>query len=147
MKAITHRHRERKEETKPETTHRHLERKKKIMPQEIEVWYLIPALRRELAKIFIKDYSFTQKKSAEILGITNAAISQYLSSKRGEKINFKEKEVKEIKKSAEKIIKKNGNLIKELYDLCVSLRKSKIICDMHRRQDQNILEDCDICFK
>lgn len=120
---------------------------KAVMPQEIEVWYLIPALRRELAKIFIKDYSFTQKKSAEILGITNAAISQYLSSKRGEKINFKEKEVKEIKKSAEKIIKKNGNLIKELYDLCVLLRKSKIICDMHRGQDQNISEDCDICFK
>ena len=119
---------------------------KKIMPQEIEVWYLIPALRRGLAKIFVEDYGLTQKKSAEILGITNSAISQYLSSKRGGKINFTEKETKEIKKSAEKIIKKNEDLMKELYDLCVLLRKSKTICNMHRGQDKGISENCDICF-
>ncbi len=120
---------------------------KKIMPQEIEVWYLIPALRRELAKIFIKDYGLTQKKSAEVLGITNAAISQYISSKRGKGINFTEKETKNIKKSAEKIIKNKGDLMKELYDLCVLLRKSKTICDIHRGQDTGISKDCDICFK
>ncbi len=116
------------------------------MPQEIEVWYLIPALRRELAKIFIKDYGLTQKKAAENLGITNAAISQYLSSKRAKEINFTEKETSEIKKAAEKIIKKNGDLMKELYNLCVLLRKSKTICEMHRGQDKNISENCNICF-
>ena len=41
-----------------------------IMPQEIEVWYLIPALRKELARIFIKDYGLAQKKAAELLGIS-----------------------------------------------------------------------------
>lgn len=116
------------------------------MPQEIEVWYLIPALRRELAKIFIKDYDLTQKKAAENLGITKSAISQYLSLKRGQQINFTEKEMMDIKKSAEKIIKKNEDLMKELYDLCVLLRKSRTICDMHREQDKGISENCNICF-
>lgn len=119
---------------------------RKIMPQEIEVWYLIPALRRELAKTFIKDYNLKQNKAAEILGITNSAISQYLSLKRGKQINFTEKEMKNIKKSANVIINKKGDLMKELYDLCVLLRKSKTICEMHRGQDQGISKDCNICF-
>ena len=29
---------------------------KTLLPQEIEMWYLIPALRRELTKIMVKDY-------------------------------------------------------------------------------------------
>ncbi len=117
------------------------------MPQEIEVWYLIPALRRELVKIFIKDHNFSQKKSAEILGITESAISQYLKSKRGGKILFSKKETEQIKKSADKIIKKPETLMKNLYDLCVLFRKTKVICDLHRNQEKNIPKNCDICFK
>ena len=117
------------------------------MPQEIEVWYLIPALRRELVKIFIKDYNLSQKKSAEILGITGAAISQYLNSKRGGRILFSKKETEQIKKFADKIIKIPETLMKNLYDLCVLFRKSKVICDLHRNQDKNIPRNCDVCFK
>ncbi len=119
----------------------------KIMPQEIEVWYLIPALRRELVKIFIKDYNLSQKKSAEILGITESAISQYLKLKRGDKIMFSKKETEQIKKYADKIIKKPETLMKNLYGLCVLFRKSKVICDLHRNQDKNISKNCDVCFK
>ena len=57
-----------------------------IMPQEIEVWYLIPALRKELARIFIKDYGLAQKKAAELLGISGAAVSQYVKEKRAKEI-------------------------------------------------------------
>ena len=120
---------------------------KNIMPQEIEVWYLIPALRRELAKTFIKDYNLSQKKAAEILGMTSAAISQYMSSKRGKEIKFSDNELKEIKKSAKKIIGNKSNLMKELYDLCVLLIKSKTICEIHKSQDDNVTSICDICFK
>ena len=60
----------------------------KVMPQEIEVWYLIPALRREFTRIFIKDYGLTQKQTADILGITEAAISQYLRLKIANQIKF-----------------------------------------------------------
>ena len=119
----------------------------KIMPQEIEVWYLIPALRRELVKIFIKDYNLSQKKSAEILGITESAISQYLKSKRGGKIAFSKKEKEQIKKSADKIIKKPETLMKNLNDLCVSFRKTKVICDLHKSQDKGIFKNCDVCFE
>jgi hypothetical protein len=120
---------------------------KNIMPQEIEVWYLIPALRKELARIFVEEYRLSQKKAAEILGITNAAISQYLSSKRGSEINFNEKEKKLIRKAAKEIAENQGKLMKKLYDLCILLRKSKAICEIHKNQDKNVTKDCDICFR
>jgi predicted transcriptional regulator len=119
----------------------------RIMPQEIEVWYLIPALRRELARIFVEDYGLSQKKAAEILGITNAAISQYLSQKRGNEIKFSKDEIEKIKKKAGEIIKDEKEVMKKIYELSILLRKSKAICSIHMNQDKNVDEKCDICFK
>ena len=119
----------------------------RIMPQEIEVWYLIPALRRELARIFIEEHGLNQKKAAEILGMTNAAISQYLSSKRGNEIKFSKEETDKIKKIADEMVKNNKDVMKKIYQLSVSLRKSKAICDIHKSHDGSIEKGCDICFK
>ncbi|MBI2043235.1 transcriptional regulator [Candidatus Pacearchaeota archaeon] len=119
----------------------------RIMPQEIEVWYLIPALRRELARIFIEEHGLSQKKVAEILGITGAAISQYLNFKRGNEIRFSKDEIAKIKKAASEIVRNNEDVMKKIYQLSVSLRKSKVICDIHKSQDGSIENGCDICFK
>ena len=62
------------------------------LPQELEIWYLIPALRRELTKIFISDFKLSQKKISEILGITESAVSQYQNSKRAQDLKFAKKE-------------------------------------------------------
>ena len=119
----------------------------KIMPQEIEVWYLIPALRREFARTFIKDYGLTQKQAAEILGITEAAIYQYLNSKRANQIKFSKKELIQIKKYEDEVIENPETLIKNLYNLCVSLRESKVICKLHKSRDKSIPNNCDVCFQ
>ncbi len=117
------------------------------MPQEIEVWYLIPALRREMARIFIEKYELSQKKAADILGITEAAISQYLNSKRASEIVFSKNELDKIEKSAEKIIKDKDSLMKNLYDLCNVLREAKVICELHKNRDKSVSKNCDVCFK
>ncbi len=119
----------------------------KVMPQEIEVWYLIPALRRELARIFIEKYDLSQKKAAEILGITESAISQYFSSKRGSEVKFSKKEMTEIEKTAGEIIKNNKNIVKSIYDLCIKFRENKTICDLHKDQDKTIPKNCNVCFE
>lgn len=121
---------------------------KTIMPQEIEVWYIIPSLRKELTKIFVKDYKIKQKECANILGITEAAVSQYLKSKRANEISFSKKELGLIKKRAEMILKnKNENYMKNLYELCNELKGSKTICKFHKNQDSSIPKNCKICFK
>lgn len=115
-----------------------------IMPQELEVWYLIPSLRKELAKIFIRDYKLSQKKAAELLGLTESAVSQYLKSKRGKEIKFTKDELEEIKKNAEKIIKNPKEMTAYLYQLSKKLRGSKGMCEIHKKYE-NISINCDMC--
>lgn len=120
---------------------------KNVMPQELEVWYLIPAIRKELAKVFISDYGLSQRKAAECLGITEAAISQYLKSKRGNEIKFSDEALSEIKRSARDVVERKDDITEKIYRLCVLLRKSKAMCAIHRLQDKRIPKECSICLK
>jgi predicted transcriptional regulator len=72
------------------------------------IWKGLPTIRKELAKSMINNYGLCQREAAEILGLTPAAVCQYLSKKRS-KINIEDKNIiSEINKSA-KIIINNGN--------------------------------------
>ena len=118
-----------------------------IMPQEIEVWYLIPALRKELSRIFIKDYNLAQKKAAELLGISEAAVSQYVKEKRAKDIKFAKSELEIIKKTADKIVKDKKNSMKYLYEACVTFRGSNTICNLHKKHNKDIPAKCNICME
>jgi predicted transcriptional regulator len=54
-------------------------------PCEIVTRHYLPAFRSLIAKGLVNDHRFTQIIAAKKLGTTQAAISYYLSSKRGEK--------------------------------------------------------------
>jgi predicted transcriptional regulator len=116
------------------------------MPQEIEVWYIIPALRREIAKSMVDDYKLTQKQVSELLGITEAAVSQYRSSKRAKEIVFSNAVLEEIKKSAKKIMENKKLLVPEMIGLCNLTGVKQIMCNLHRKQDTK-LNKCGACFK
>lgn len=118
---------------------------KKIMPQELDVWYLIPAIRRELAIIFTKEKKLSQKKVATILGLTESAISQYLKSKRAEELKFSAKDKEEIRKTADKMLTDESNSTKYLYELSIKLRSSGCLCNLHRKHDKDVSIYCDIC--
>ncbi len=120
---------------------------KKVMPQEVQVWYLIPAIRRDLAKTFVKDYDLSQKEASEILGITESAISQYLKSKRGAGLKFNKEESAKIKEAAEKIISDKNKAMHHLFHLSNELMGSKSICDFHRKHDGSLSKDCVICMR
>jgi len=74
------------------------------MPQEVEVRYILPAIRRELARIFIQEHKLAQKEAAKILGLTEAAVSQYQHFKRAKEVVFSEGIVKEIRVSVDRTL-------------------------------------------
>ena len=117
----------------------------KLMPQEVEVWYLIPALRKELTKIFIADFSLSQKEVADILGVTESAVSQYLKAKRASELKFTSIEKEEIKKMAKKIMADKKNCNEYLYELTTKLRASPNLCKLHKKQDKSLPAACKIC--
>jgi len=59
--------------------------KKMYPPCETVGRYILPVFRSLVAKELIEKYNFTQLEAAEKLGTTQAAISQYIHSKRGYK--------------------------------------------------------------
>jgi len=95
------------------------------VPCEIITWYILPAIRRELAAVMINKYGMYQKDAAKFLGVTDAAVSQYLSRKRGN-IDFDGMGKNEFEASAGKII---GGVPaeKEICQLCKFLVSSGLL--------------------
>ena len=116
----------------------------KLMPQEIEVRYIIPSLRKELAT-YLKKKGLKQKDIAETLNLPPAAVSQYMKEKRGITV-FSEKIKKEIQKSGDKIIKDRFATQEELLRLITIIKKSYALCEVHKQHDC-VPENCDFCFK
>lgn len=102
-----------------------------LLPQEIETFYVIPTIRRYLA-LYMKELGMKQKDIAELLGINTAAISQYRSSKRGNKVRFNMKIKAEIKKSAASIVDK-ASYIRETQRIIFLVRASKTLCQIHKK--------------
>lgn len=71
-------------------------------PCEIIVNYVLPSIRAQLAKELV-NCDISQQEVAEIIGITPAAVSQYIKGKRGYAVKFDEKTKEEIKKLANMI--------------------------------------------
>jgi predicted transcriptional regulator len=92
------------------------------------MWNGLPVIRKEIAESMINDYGLNQKETAEKLGITPAAVCQYIARKRG-RFDIADKGLlKEIKVSAETIIHKgNGHVISETCRICKLIRASGVI--------------------
>ena len=119
--------------------------KKLLHPQEIQVWYIIPALRKELT-LEMKKLGLDQKTIAKIIGVTEAAVSQYIKEKRANEVQFDENTKEEIKKSAQ-LISQNGKLLfQEMQHLLGKALESKVICKFCLSRN-DLPEICDICFK
>ncbi len=117
-------------------------------PQEVEVWYVLPALRKELS-IILKAEGLKQSEIAKALGVTEAAISQYANSKRASKIKFDSGIKKEIIKSAKSISanKDRVTVARELQRLCKIIKDKHMLCKIHQKYCKSPKNKCEVCFK
>ncbi|MFO8016653.1 MAG: transcriptional regulator [Candidatus Woesearchaeota archaeon] len=118
--------------------------KKQLMPQEIEVWYVIPAIRRELVREMVKR-GLKQKDIADSLGITGAAVSQYLRNKRAREVQFTEETLNEIKRSAGVISKDPQKLICEMQRILTIVKKNRTLCRVHHEHGRTP-QKCEACL-
>jgi predicted transcriptional regulator len=95
-------------------------------PCEYLIWNGVPTIRKELAEALIKQFGLNQREAAEKLGLTPAAICQYLSKKRGKTDIFDETIIEEITISAQRIMKNDGSdAIIETCRICRLVQKNK----------------------
>jgi predicted transcriptional regulator len=112
-------------------------RSSKIRPRcEIIVQYVLPAIRAEMA-VRMKDEGISQAQIARILGVTPAAVNQYIKSKRG--TAGQDTEVLEV---IDEYIEKYRNDPDELSaHLCDVCNKIKLVFDK-RAADESLAPGC-----
>ena len=107
--------------------------KKLVFPQEIEVWYILPAIRKQLAAKLV-DSGMSQKEVANLMQLTEAAISQYKKLKRAKENIFNPEIDREIEKSVKEILKDKKVITNEISHLAQFIKESGIICTLHKHK-------------
>jgi uncharacterized protein len=112
-------------------------------PQEIEVWYILPAIRKELVLALKKKYS--QKEIAHMLHLTPAAVSQYVNLKRGKEITLPKDVIEKIGVCSKKIVDKK-TAFRQIQEISLYIKSTKALCRIHKDVEGD-LNNCDICFR
>jgi len=112
------------------------------LPQEIEVWYVIPAVRRELAQVLAEKHNMKQKDIAKILGITEAAVSQYVHNKRAQEIVFSKEMKKQMEISAKIMIENSKKAVSEILKLVSLAKQQGFSCELCKKHNKGILPLC-----
>jgi predicted transcriptional regulator len=119
-----------------------------LLPAEIETKTLIPALRAILAKKLIEEHKIREEEVSKMLGVTQAAISNYVRGTRGdpELIN-KLLAVKEVSDMINDICNNlasnmayTPSSLSKFIGLCNYIKSSLLICDIHHGLESNIDE-------
>ena len=118
---------------------------KPLLPSEIQVWYLLPVIRKELARVLVKEEGLSQKDTARLLGVTAAAISQYFKEKRGNDISLDKKMIKEIRLHAKRLKEETENANETLIKLLNHKLIYRMVCDYHKDNDPSIKKNCKLC--
>ncbi len=117
---------------------------KMIHPQEVEVFYILPAIRKEFAKDF-KAEGKKQSEIAKILGVTEAAISQYVNEKKaGIKLDT---DTKKLIKKASETITDQSQFVFHSQSILDHMLKNKQTCNIHTLVNKEISHDCNTCFE
>ncbi|WP_235282876.1 transcriptional regulator [Methanosarcina sp. 1.H.T.1A.1] len=92
------------------------------------VWDLVPAIRASLA-IELVNRGQSQAASAKLLGIAPSAVSQYISGKRGYRIEFQGETKELIEKLAQDLIdNKVEDFVPRICKICTSARGIESDC-------------------
>ena len=108
-----------------------------ILPQELEVYYVIPAIRKELSANLVK-LGYSQKRIADLFGVSEACVSNYFNAKRAGKVEFTPDLKKIIKNYANKLSKSECCFISAVQAILKEFKESQALCDLHEELDDHV---------
>jgi hypothetical protein len=125
-----------------------------LLPSEIESKSLIPAVRVIIAKKLSQEFFLKEEEIAKMLGVTQAAVSNYVRGTRGDvQLVVKLSAVPEIMRMVDDITKDlaankayTPSSMAKFIQLCNYMRQSLLICDVHHALEKDIDEGvCKTC--
>lgn len=126
-----------------------------LLPAEIESKTLIPAIRAILAKKLTAEYGIGEDKISKMLGVTQAAISNYIRGTRGdprliEKLLTEEKVARMIDDLSHDLASDRAytpSALSKFISLCNYIKSSLLICEIHHNMesgiDERVCKECE----
>ncbi len=126
-----------------------------LLPAEIESKSLIPALRAILSKKLAVDHKIREDEISRMLGVTQAAVSNYIRGTRGDPELIKkllsdeqvEKLIDELSDNLASDMAYTPSSLSKFIGLCNYIKSSLLICDIHHKLesdiDEKICKECE----
>ena len=119
------------------------------IPCELIVWYVLPSIRRALARELVERHELSQAEVARRFGVTDAAISQYLRSKRG--INKEREDSDKYPEFREEVVRAatrmlhGSDIVTETCNICKMVKDSGMLCKIYEIQARERAPACVWC--
>jgi predicted transcriptional regulator len=113
---------------------------------EIQVRYVLPVIRKELAKALIAQ-GMSAKDAAKTLDITPAAVSQYMNEKRASEISLPKQLLHDLQEAALQLKEGKKTVLETTMGLLHHEAMMKVVCTYHKKQDSTLPHNCTICIR
>jgi predicted transcriptional regulator len=123
------------------------------VPCEVAVKCVLPVVRAMLAKELMANYRLKQTEVAEMLRVSQPAISLYCRSIRGRAIDLEnDEDVGNLVRNFARALAANKlsrrDLIPKYCEICKTIRAKGLLCELHKAFDPTInIEACELCYR
>jgi uncharacterized protein len=123
-----------------------------IAPCEVAVKTVSPAIRALLAQKLINDHDLKETEAANILGITQSAVSKYTKKVRGNTIPIAQfSEIQNITNQMINLLLANPvehtKVMLLFCQACNAIRSKGVMCPFCQQNQKTQIENCDFCNK
>jgi len=121
-------------------------------PCEVAVKCVLPVARAMLAKELMAKYRLKQTEVADILRVSQPAVSLYRRKMRGRAIDLEnDEDVGDLVRRAARALAENKlsrrDLIPKYCEICKIIRSKGLLCELHKAFDSTInIEACELCY-
>jgi predicted transcriptional regulator len=122
-----------------------------LLPCEVGVKTVLPAIKAIIARNIMENHGLKEKETARILGLSQSAVSRYLTRNRGNLIEIESSaEIKPLIDQMVTFLVKEPAKKQEIMDLfcqtCKIIREKGLMCDLCRKQmTKEWAEVCSFC--
>lgn len=122
------------------------------VPCEVAVKCILPVVRAMVAKELMAEYRLKQTEVADILRVSQPAISLYYRKIRGRAIDLENDEdigklVRNLAASLAANMLSRRDLIPKYCEICKTIRAKGLLCELHKAFDPTInIETCELCY-
>lgn len=123
-----------------------------IIPCEVAVKSVIPAVKALMANELVEKHGLKQNQVAELLGISQSAVSKYTKKLRGYVIKIDN--IEEVQTPVNGMVAlvtsgtyRRTDFLRLFCQACIAVRKKGLMCQFCQKTDRKIrIEGCTVCL-